>query len=58
MVTLKWSVLTTSRRHNLGSTEPTLATYECPERLSYLQVNLYPSCPLLYSTTGGIVALL
>ena len=58
MVTLKWSVLTTSRRHNLGRTEPTLATYLCTERLSYFQVNLYPSCPLLYITTGGIMTLL
>ena len=57
MVTLKWSVLTTSRRHNLGSTEATLATYQCIERLSYFQVNLYPSCPLLYNSAGGIVAL-
>ena len=58
MVTSKRYVLSTSRCHILGSPEQKTVTYQCVERPSSSELNLYSSCPLLYFTTGGIVALL
>ena len=58
MVTSKRYVLSTSRCHILGSPEQKILTCQCPERPSSSELNLYSSCPLLYFTTGGIVALL
>ena len=58
MVTSKRYVLSTSRCHILGSPEQKIVTYQCVERPSSSELNLYSSCPLLYFTTGGIVALL
>ena len=58
IVTSKWHVLSTSRCHILGSPEQKILTCQCPERPSSSELNLYSSCPLLYFTTGGIVALL
>ena len=58
MVTSKRYVLSTSRCHILGSPEQKIVTYQCVERPSSSELNLYSSCPLLHFATGGIVALL
>ena len=58
IVTSKWYVLSTYRCHIPGGVEQNIVTYQCAERTSSSELNLYWSCPLLYITTGGTVALL
>ena len=55
--TIFWHFFFGHNIHILGNAEQKIATYQCAERPSSSELNLYWSCPLLYITTGGIVAL-